>query len=254
MALVKTIGRLGSDAYREIREGAEIWKYKAPPADVIMNYGMHGDRFREFLRKHPSAKNIPIINKYIGMSKYEAIKEAEKAGLLVPESKLSLSLKDDRGSWIEKRHQSSCGYGICMARSKDKIPGKYYQRFIKDRVYELRIAAFLWVPTAKWGVYKRHGDPDKVAWNFKQGGHFAFVHDKTHPYFKKAMEASRVILEQLRMGFGAVDFIVDQARRIYFIEVNSAPGFTDFSRQTYIDAFVSLKNLPAKEAKKFGVI
>lgn len=254
MALIKTIGRLGSTAYREVREGAEIWKYKAPPADVIVNYGLHGDRFREFLRTHPSAKNIPIINKYIGMSKYEALKEAEKAGLLVPESKLSLSPKDDRGNWIEKRHQSSSGYGICMARSKERIPGKYYQRFIKNRVYELRVAAFLWLPTSQWGIFKRHGDPDKVAWNFHQGGHFTNVRERNHPYFKKAMEASKVILERLHMGFGAVDFIVDQPRHIYFLEVNSAPGFTDFSRATYVNAFAALKSLPAREAKKFGVI
>jgi D-alanine-D-alanine ligase-like ATP-grasp enzyme len=49
------------------------------------------------------------------------------------------------------------------------------------------------------------------------------------------------------MSFGAVDFIVDENHEIYFIEINSAPGFTELSEHIYVDAFDRLKKLKKKE-------
>jgi hypothetical protein len=257
MANIRMIGKQGSEAYRTIREEAAIRKYITKPitaVDVIANYGLNGPRLSLFLSDHPSVRRIPIINKFCGHSKYAVVRKAQEKGLLAPESKIYLDKYDKISEWIEKRNHSSKGYGICKARQKGHIPDKYYQKFVRDRVYELRVAAFLWIPKTEWGVFKRFGEPDKIAWNFHQGGHFSGVHDKSASVFQKAMSMSEDVLKMLSMGFGAVDFLVDAARKVYFIEVNSAPGFTDFSGHVYINAFKKLKDLPAKKAKEFGVI
>jgi glutathione synthase/RimK-type ligase-like ATP-grasp enzyme len=193
-----------------------------------------------------------VINRRIGLSKYSAIQRAEKAGLLVPESNLSLSGSDKKVDWIEKRFNSSRGYGIRMAVGRERMGDKYYQKFIKNRVYELRIAAFLWVPKEEWGIFKRLGDSNKIAWNFHQGGHFTYVRDRNAQVFRQAIDMSEKALQTLNMGFGAVDFLIDVNRKIYFIEVNAAPGFTEFSGSTYIHAFKRLSDTPLKKLKGFA--
>ncbi|MFN3330118.1 MAG: hypothetical protein ACK419_04245 [Pyrinomonadaceae bacterium] len=253
MPHVRMIGKPGSGAYRTIREETGLRRFVsniASSVDIIVNYGLCGEHLNNFLHTHRAARSIPIINKYIGMSKYAAIQKVKNAGLLVPESKLFLGRKDDKNDWIEKRFNSSRGYGICKARGHERMNDKYYQEFVHNRVYELRIAAFLWIPTEEWGVFKRHGDKNKIAWNFHQGGYFSDVYDKAASTFQQALEMSKIILRTLQMGFGAVDFIVDNAKKIYFIEVNSAPGFTEFSADTYIKAFKKIQGVSLKKLKE----
>lgn len=246
MTSVRVIGK--GESFRTIREETGLRRFvNGATADILVNYGLSGGRLDNFFREHRAARNIPMINRHIGVSKYTAVQRVEKAGVRVPESKLSLSASDRKDDWIEKRFNSSRGYGIRMAVGRERMGDKYYQRFVRDRVYELRIAAFLWVPTEEWGIYKRYGDRSKIAWNFHQGGHFTGVHDRNAQVFRQAVEMSETALNTLNMGFGAVDFLVDTARRVYFIEVNAAPGFTEFSGSTYIRAF---KKLPETSLKK----
>jgi D-alanine-D-alanine ligase-like ATP-grasp enzyme len=54
------------------------------------------------------------------------------------------------------------------------------------------------------------------------------------------------------MSFGAVDFIIDKKDNIYFIEINSCPGFTTLSNGIYINAVNKLMKLPVNIAKSFG--
>jgi D-alanine-D-alanine ligase-like ATP-grasp enzyme len=54
----------------------------------------------------------------------------------------------------------------------------------------------------------------------------------------------------LGMSFGAVDFLVDTNYNIYFIEINSAPGFSELSKPIYVDAFQRLKQLSKKDLLK----
>jgi hypothetical protein len=253
MAHIRMIGKKGSQACKDIMEGTDIKRYTdraISPVDVIINYGLHGDRLHNFFCEKPLAKKLPIINRYIPGSKLNAVEKAKSNGILVPDSKLSLSRGDNIADWIEKRHNSSRGFGIQQAHRREQIAGKYYQKFVRDRVYELRIAAFLWTPKTSWGVFKRHGEPDKIAWNFHQGGFFSRVYQPDS--FHKALDLSEKILKLFKMGFGAVDFIVNRNREIFFIEVNSAPGFTDFSKEVYLRAFRALKELPGKTASKYG--
>lgn len=247
------MGRKGSKACRAIIEETDIKRYvgKKYPTDALVNYGLAGRRLREFYRKFPSARNIPTINRDIGFSKLSALNRVKDRGIIVPESKLTLKKGDTLSDWIEKRFSSQGGRGICKARSRRRMETKYYQKFIGSRKYELRVHSFKWVDKRDWNVQKRLGSHDEIAWNFENGGHFCSVYDTQHGVFDEAIEATDRVLRTLGMSFGAADFIVDSGNRLYFIEINSCPGFQELSKGIYISAFRKLSNMSLKRALKY---
>ena len=245
MATINIIGRNGSTSHKVIHEqtGIPIYKNGNKKVDAIINYGVAGTALDKFFNTHNSARNIPMLNKFIGRSKFLAIGDAEKNNILVPETKLRLTSSDKLEDWIEKPLRSSGGRGIISARKREGIKGKYYQRLITKR-YELRVHAFKWLPTNGWVVQKRIGPKDQITWNFHKGGKFITVHNpNAFSIFKEAISISKKILYIRKMAFGAVDFIISQDLRIYFIEINSAPGFSNLSTGIYVNAFNILKNI-----------
>lgn len=246
------MGKKGSNSCKDIREGAEVKRYvgKKYRTDVIINYGLNGRSLANFYGRHPSARNVPTINKMVGYSKYKVINMAKRAGIKVPDSKLSLGKLDRRDGWIEKRFNSQSGWGIRKARGKGEIPGKYYQRYVKDRTFEIRVHAFKW--TKDWRVQKRHGKAGEIAWNHRNGGHFVSAHDPTrYKIYREAMDITDRVLDLLGMSFGAADFIVDKNNTVWFIEINSAPGFQELSKGIYIKAFKKLKDMSLKQVLKY---
>lgn len=254
VANIRIIGKKGSKAMREISDGTGIKLYTGQrQVDAIVNYGAAGKRLGSVLKKYAAIKNIPIINKYVGLSKLIVVRKAQEVGILVPESKGSLLKKDRLSDWIEKRIHSSQGNGICKARGRKELSGKYYQRMISDRRYELRVHAFLWVPKKEWAVNKRVGPIDQIAWNFHQGGHFQSVKfPNSYDVFLRAKDVAEKMLKTVNMAFGAVDFIVDNNMDIHFIEINSAPGFTALNQDVYFNAMLRLKELPVKKLAALG--
>lgn len=255
------INKKGSKAAKEIRDNTGIKLYSFVPkkggkrktqtgVDILVNYGLAGNTLNSYLKQVPSANKIPTLNKFVGKSKYGAVLEAGKAGILVPESKLELPKNAKADEWIEKKIHSIAGKGIQKASKKRRsIQGKYFQKFISDRVYELRVHSFMWMPIEQWTVQKRLGPQDEIAWNFHQGGHFVSIQNQNHRIFVEAKEIARKILEMRKMAFGAVDLLVDQARKVYFIEVNSSPGFSNLSGQIYFNAFNNLKECSVRDLK-----
>jgi hypothetical protein len=254
MINVRLVGKKGSKACKEIRQGADILGYFKRPAvlpDALINYGLAGVKLDSFYKKFPSARKIPTINKNIGYSKLSVCNRASKKDIPVPESRLTLGKGESTSDWIEKRTNSIGGIGICQARGHGSIAGKYYQKFIKNRRYELRVHAFAWIPKTSWRVQKRLGSADEIAWNYKNGGHFVTVQSpKSSKTFVQAWDISNKILDMLGMSFGAVDFLVDTSYNLYFIEINSAPGFSELSKPIYVDAFTRLKQLSKKDILK----
>jgi len=254
VAKIRIMGKKGSKACKIIIEKTKIPRYTGSKyeTDALINYGLAGERLRQYYKKFPSARKIPTINNNIGHSKLRVVNLAKGVGILTPDSKLALSKKDKKEEWIEKKFSSQGGNSIQSARSKAAMKGKYYQKFIEDRLYELRIHAFKWLDLEDYRIQKRLGNKDEIAWNFNKGGHFVTVNNHNSVgVFKSAKEISNKILDLLHMGFGAVDFIVDKDRRLYFIEVNSAPGFSGLSDSIYIDAFNKLKDLPKSKLLKY---
>ncbi len=252
MANVYIIGNRASKSCKAIADNTGMKRYTGQRADAIVNYGLSGERLELFFKRYPLATKIPMLNRHVGRSKYSAIKDVEQE-VDVPETRLSVPEAAKLSDWIEKRVHSSQGRGIIAARGRGKLVGKYYQKMIKDRKYELRVHAFSWVPKKDWAVHKRVGPPDQIAWNYHQGGHFQSVMSpNAHKIFTDAKDISEKILKLMGMSFGAVDLIVDNAMRIYFIEINSSPGFSALSEGIYFNAMAKLKSLPAVEVKKLA--
>ncbi len=250
---LRIIGRKGSKTCKMIVEKAGIGRYtgKKNKADFLVNFGLAGKKMEAFLKRFPSARNIPTINRHCGYSKLNVVNKAKDNDIVVPESRLTLPKESKKEDWIEKKFNSIGGKGIQKAIGKSKLQGKYYQKFITDRLYELRVHAFLWANDYR--VQKRVGDPKEITWNYKTGGHFITVHNpSSYKIFKEAIEVSEKVLRMLGMAFGAVDFIVTKNYDLYFLEVNSAPGVSGLSDQIYIDAFKKLKSLPRKELTKYA--
>lgn len=249
---VRIIGKHGSKAKLGISKEAEIPLYKGQKGvDLVINYGLVPDKLEEFYRKWPSLRSIPMLNRHIGCSKYKAVKDAEGNNILVPETRMSLSIGADRSKWIEKRFHSSQGIGIRFARERQAPAGKYFQQFISDRRFELRVHAFDWIKPEEWVVHKRQGPSDQIAWNFHQGGHFRRVESPNkYNVFLKSKEIAEKILKIRHMQFGAVDLIVDNDMKIYFIEINSSPGFTEYSEHIYTDAMGKLKALSKSDLRR----
>jgi len=248
---LRIIGKKGSKALKAIVEGTSIRRYvgKKYKVDALVNYGLAGKKLREYYSRFPSARYIPTINNSIGYSKIRAVKIARKNGILVPDSKVELDRSDKISDWIEKKFNSQGGIGICKATRRGILPNKYYQRFVKNRKYELRVHSFKWINRNNWSIQKRHGNNNEIAWNFNNGGYFSTVHDKSYPVFKDALDMSSVVLGALGMVFGAIDFIVDINNKVYFIEINSCPGFQELSKGIYIEAFNKLVSLGKKVMK-----
>lgn len=256
MTTLKLISKKGSKSAKAIRTDAGIGIYKGNKAgkiDAVINYGLAGTKLDAFKKMWPSVSGLPMVNRQIGHSKYSVCQQAARNDIPVPESCLNLGSSATTGEWIEKRVRSIGGLGIKKATKKASITGKYYQKFIDNRRYELRVHAFLWIPEEEWHVQKRVGDPKEIAWNYKNGGHFITVKNpRSYGTFKEAVRVSKKVLDMLGMAFGAVDFLVTADYKLYFIEINSAPGFSELSQPIYVDAFSRLKKLNSKELKKIA--
>ena len=103
---VEMISKPDSIAAKEIRKQTEIKIYinKRNKVQVLINYGLAGKQLGNYYVKVPSARTIPTLNRYIGRSKYNAIKDAEKASILVPKTVLILPESAKPEEWIEKRY------------------------------------------------------------------------------------------------------------------------------------------------------
>lgn len=251
MKNLSIIGRPGSKSIKNIVKITGIPKYRKT-AKVLINYGLAGKKMEQFIRNFPSARGKYFINQYVGCSKYKAVKEAEKQKIKVPKTYMVLPNFVESSNFLTKRLHSQGGIGIAKVIGKTKKNNEYFQEFISDRRYELRVHAFAWIPQEEWVLQKRFGLPNEIAWNFHNGGRFQSI-KSTNGYnlFKKAKEISQKILKIRKMAFGAVDLIVNSSGEIYFIEINSAPGFTGLSQPIYVNAFNKLKSMAENDVLRF---
>lgn len=240
------IGKLGSSAVRNIRQKTKL-EVPSNTTPVVVNYGLVPTKLTQRLKYR-----CHIINSKIGHSKYNMCKLCESNGIKIPTTLNKLSSKHKKSDFILKKVASAKGRGITKATCSEQKKGFYYQAFIKNRKYELRVHAFNWLPEQLWVVQKRIGNNDVIAWNFDNGGHFRSINNQNLTICLKAKEVSKKVLALSKMSFGAVDFVVDQDNNLFFLEINSSPGFTEFSEAIYLKAFNELTNIPVKELQRLN--
>lgn len=246
--IVSVIGKSGSKAIKQLVNSTNLIRYNKG-CDLVVNYGLAGDRLRSFVAEHPSLSTKPILNKAVGKDKFSVINDVAALGIVsVPESYRKLPLLSNKSDFIVKKYHSIGGIGIARATTRGALSDKYYQRFIDNRKYELRVHGFMWTGKQDWLVQKRVGSSNTIAWNFHQGGKFITVHNPdSYRIFKEARDITERILRMRRMAFGAVDFIVTDDYRLVFLEVNSAPGFTEVSKPAYVRNFNKLTVMTKRE-------
>lgn len=246
--IISIIGKKGSKAMAQLVNFTDIVRY-TKRCDLVVNYGLVGKRLDAFVAVYPSLKSKLIMNRYIGKNKFDVLNDVSALGIVnVPASYKKLPTGASKSDFIVKKYHSVAGKGIAKATTCGKLPDKYYQRFISERKYELRVHGFMWAPKQNWLVQKRLGSPDKIAWNFHKGGKFQTVHNPgNYRLFKEACDITEKILSMRRMQFGAVDFVVTDTYGLVFLEVNSAPGFTEISRPMYVKNFNALTKMSKME-------
>lgn len=104
--------------------------------------------------------------------------------------------------------------------------GWYASQFI-NKVAEYRV--FFAQGRVVWVAKKTPGNPDAVAWNVAQGGHFDNVLWGDWPL--KAIKISREAFLLSGLHFGGVDVMVDAQGNAFVLEINSAPSQTSPYRQ-----------------------
>ena len=78
----------GSQTARMIIEEAGIPKYKrGVKPEVIVNYGVVGERFKRWKELNPWGAGLLMINRPIGLDKFQVIKKAEDEGIKCPETR-----------------------------------------------------------------------------------------------------------------------------------------------------------------------
>jgi len=247
---ISIIGRPGSKAVSKIVKLTPLTRYSSK-CDILVNYGLAGERLQNFKDSHKSYHKKLILNEKIGFTKFKGIKLAADLDIKVPKSFLILPEEYKASNFLTKKMHSQGGIGIKLAKSHQAIPDKYYQEFIKNRKFELRIHGFLWQDSKEWEVQKRFGKEGEIAWNFHNGGRFQTVHNASGGVFSSAKEAAVKMLKIMGMAFGAADFLVTDKNELYFIEMNSAPGFTEFSEKIYTNAFTKLTTITKAQISKY---
>lgn len=247
---ISIIGKKGSKAVSRIVNLTNVTRYTSK-CDIVLNYGLVGTRYAAFLKSHPSLATKLLFNKGIGKNKFDVLKDVEAAEIVdVPRSFKQLPKAAMVKDFLVKKYNSQGGIGIAMAKTRIPPTGKYYQQFIQNRKYELRVHGFLWASTKDWLVQKRLGPENTIAWNYHMGGRFQRVaRPDDFSLFRQAIKVTEDVLKLRKMAFGAVDFIVTTDSKLLFLEINSAPGITEVSQKEYIKNFDALFDIPLKTIK-----
>jgi glutathione synthase/RimK-type ligase-like ATP-grasp enzyme len=105
--------------------------------------------------------------------------------------------------------------------------GNYYISEYIPKVAEYRV--FLSQERVVWVAKKTPADANAVAWNVAQGGRFDNVRWDEWPL--RVLRVAREAFLLSKLDFGGVDVMVDEAGKVYVLEINSAPSQTSPYRQ-----------------------
>jgi len=256
---VLLIGKEYSVSARKLRKACGFdrdFHFSLPKA--IINYGLQGTQKRLWDKKYGlETKDIPKINHTTQLSKFNVIKIAESLGIPTPETYNHPHevLKRSIDEFIIKRNWSKKGNGIRPLIKEEVInENEYIQKYMVDRTYEVRVTGTTWNRQKNWAVWKKvnEDNPEQIAWNHDKGGKFIAVNEPwRYNVFRMCCQHTADLMKNLKLQFGAADFLYNKENGVLqFIEINTCPGFTDFSEGYYISIFKNLKQFIIDETKR----
>lgn len=219
--------------------------------------------------------SLPMINRKLVTNKLSALQKMDAAGM----GENILEYSHDRqyeGRWIEKPFASQAGRGVQRYALSSPVPhGKYLQRDVQ-KFREFRAHVGLWLRDPVFTIQEKKPKPElwersfgtrdyewplnreedrtllPVTWNIESGFYFKRLTDKDSraekrerfPLIKRIEKVGVDAIKALGYQYGAVDILMNDARELFVVEVNSHPAIkNDMSKEQYRYALGVLKTI-----------
>lgn len=248
MSFNKQIGLIGvKSTLGTTLEKAGLTRVYSNPA-LIFNLGLAPGEMRACV---PPALRDRVLNANLTFDKFRQNEILADAGVSVPRS---FTVFPNTCVVIKKPYHSYQGRGIEVVTKA--ASGRYYYQELITKRREFRAHAATWFDPVVFTIQekkpKEHGRrghvpdaEDRLCWNLENGWWYTrSTVPENHklkcasvPLFKRVSDITVRALEALGYDYGAVDIIMDNARKLYILEVNSTPGIKGPSKDIYRQVF-----------------
>lgn len=205
-------------------QGAKVGK----PGSVRVSYGVP-------VTGYPAGYSTPTLNGNAGKAdKYEQMDIMKRGGVVVP-SFWPASERPDRFPLLGRKRKHKGGTDIRVILQAEHLGwaqqagSQFWVEYIPF-THEYRVWIFR---DRHLGTYtKVMAYPEmfkKVGCNHKNGFAFKLVNSEFVP--RPAVDAAILAVKSLKLDFGAVDIIQGKDGKFYVLEVNTAPGVENSTRQ-----------------------
>lgn len=194
-----------------------------------------GKKIREGLKEKKKVilfwgKGMRILNSNIDTDKLRILKKVREAGINTP--KIYERFEDiEKFPVVGRNRKHFGGKDFVLIKSPSEyIKRDYYLEYI-PKIGEYRIHYCLghYYPCKK---VKKFPDANPIIRNHKNGWKFVSYNGK---YKDVLIEFAKKVIEVVKYDFGAIDCIMDKNHKLYFLEINSAPGLDNKRLSWYLE-------------------
>jgi len=175
-------------------------------------------------------KKVKILNQNINTDKLEILKKVREAGINTP--KIYEKFEDiDKFPVVGRNYHHFGAKDFVLIKSPSEyVKRDYYLEYIR-KIGEYRIHYCLghYYPCKK---IKKYPEANPIVRNHKNGWKFVSYNGK---YKDMLVEFAKKIINIVKYDFGAIDCIMDKNHKLYFLEINSAPGLDNKRLNWYLE-------------------
>lgn len=229
--------------------------YRPQPNDKIINWGCAGDSFPDRLLRgdvlNGPAHVLTSANKRLFFEKMIELPEGILAGALgdprprtpvwrTTEATVQAGLNEGE-VWVARQSLTGhSGHGIViMEKPEDFVRAPLYTKYVK-KAEEYRVHI---VNGQVIDLQRKIRDPEREPTNWRVRSHengFIYVRGNVEADPDVSVQALRAFRAS-QLHFGAVDIIFNNSeRQAYCLEINTAPGLTGQTVESYAQAFRNL--------------
>jgi len=196
-------------------------------------------RHRHFIINYGTDYRLADLNKNVILDKLLQLKILEQNGILIPKIFYKNDLINDEDfPLLARKHYHSRGRDIIYIQNREelnRIPKSRYDYLVKyiPKVSEYRVHILGDYRVIVNVKFKDEENADPIVRCLDNGWRQINYERK---YYDELVELARKVIKILNYDFGAVD-IIRYKRKLYVLEVNSAPGLEKKKRLIYSDYF-----------------
>ena len=177
-------------------------------------------------------QKIKILNYNIVTNKLKALKMCRDAGIGVP--KIYRNFSNIKKFPVVGRdlHHYQARDLVLIKNKQDYVKKDYYLEYIpKIAEYRIHYCLGKYYPCKK---IPKDNTASKIICNHGHGWRFVTYDGK---YKQQLIDFAKKVIDVMQYDFGAIDCIMDKHHRLYFLEINSAPGLDKRRQSFYLEAF-----------------